>query len=238
MAEIWAIIGTLLALEIIFPAILIAWWLTFPASVERARQRLDRTPWKCFVVGLVISIILLFPIFVLAIVLPLELTRITGSLLFFIVFAFSGLGAAGLAIKMVEKLNRSTNSNSPPSTTQIRGSFFLELAAGLWLGAIITAILLPAIITLLGLPLGLGWAIGWSIFFFIIGLGSLGLAIKKRRQVSTTDLMRGAISIELAASLPIIGWFIATPLMFIMAVGAAIFAIFWRRTKALPQATE
>ncbi len=238
MAEILAIIGILLALEIIFPAIIIAWWLVFPTSVERARQRLDRTPWRCFILGLVITVLLLTPIFILVVVLPVELTKIVGSLLFFIVLAFSGLGAAGLAIKTGERLNLSANSNSFPAKTQVRGSFFLELAAGLWLGAIITAILLPATVTLLGLPIGLGWAIGWSIFFFIIALCSLGLAIKKRQPAFTTTLMRGAFSLELAAGLPIVGWFIATPFIFIMAVGAAIFAVFCRRTKALTQSTQ
>ena len=44
MADISAIFFILLIIGISYPALLTAWWLLFPSTVERARVRLDRTP--------------------------------------------------------------------------------------------------------------------------------------------------------------------------------------------------
>ena len=56
MADISAVFGILLFLGIAFPGLLTAWYLLFPATVERVRLRLDRTPWQCFFVGGVITV--------------------------------------------------------------------------------------------------------------------------------------------------------------------------------------
>ncbi|NJN93776.1 MAG: hypothetical protein HC875_06645 [Anaerolineales bacterium] len=48
MADVFAVFGTLLSLGIALPGLLLAWRLLLPNHVARARQRLERTPWQCF----------------------------------------------------------------------------------------------------------------------------------------------------------------------------------------------
>ncbi len=248
MAEVLAIFGVLLALEIIFAGSLTAWWLLFPATVERARLRIDRTPWQCFWLGCVTTVILLPPIFIL-VAMPLELARLMGCLLFFVVLAFAGLGAAGLAAKIGSRLAPHANDSISPAAAFVRGSVVLELAAGFWLGGVTTVILLPPIVILLDLPFKLTWLVGCSLFFVVLaftGLGKAGLAAKKRGQLAphandsippAAAFVRGFVVLELAAGFPIIGWFIVTPLTFITALGATVFAVLrWVPREAAPAA--
>ena len=248
MAEVLAVFGILLALEIVFLGIIIAWWLLFPATVERARLQLDCTPWRCFWLGCVTTFILLPPIFTL-LVLPLELTRLVGCSLFFVVLAFVGLGAAGLAAKIGGKLMPHANNSISP-TAFAHGTVALELAAGFWLGGVTTVILLPPIVILLDLPFTLAWPVGCSLFSIVVALtvlGRAGLAAKRGVQlapranssISPTAFARGAVALELAAGFPIIGWFIVTPLSFITALGATVFALLrWAPGVAVPAAPE
>ena len=246
MAEVLSIFGALLALVIIFPGILAAWWLLFPAAVERARLRLDRTPWQCFWLGVLTTVILLPPIVVL-LALPLELTRLVGCLLFFIALAFAGLGAAGLSAGIGGRLVQQSNNSISSAATFVHRSVVLELAAGFWLGGMTTVILLPPIVVLLDLPLKQTWLVGCSLFFIALaftGLGAVGLAARKQRRLAQhahdgisppTAFVRGSIALELAAGFPIIGWFIVTPLTFITALGATVFALLrWAPSEAAP----
>jgi hypothetical protein len=236
MADVLAILGALLALVIVFPCILTAWWLLLPATVERARLRLDRTPWPCFWLGALTTVIVLPPIFVL-VALPLELTRLVGCSLFSIVLAFASLGAAGLAARIGGKLMQHSNNRISPATAFGRGAVALELATGFWLGGVTTVIVLPPIVILLDLPFELTWLVGCSLFFIVLAfasLGAAGLAAKRggklmqhgnNRISPATAFGRGAVAFELAAGFPIIGWFIVTPLTFIASLGATIFAL-------------
>lgn len=250
MAEVLAILGALLALVIVFPGITIAWWLLFPATVESARLRLDRTPWRCFWLGCMATFILLAPIFTL-IALPLEVTRLVGCSLFFVVLAFAGLGAAGLAAMIGGWLMPHAKNSISPTATPVRGAVALELAAGFWLGGVATVILLPPIVILLDLPFTLAWPVGCSLFSTAVALtflGRAGLAAKRGVQLapraddsppSTTAFVRGAVALELAAGLPIIGWFIVTPLTFIASLGATVFALLrWAPRVAAPAARK
>ncbi len=248
MAEVLAILGALLVLAVIFPGILIAWRLLFPATVERARLRLDRTPCQCFWLGLVATVILL-PIIVVMLVLPLELARVAGYSLFFIVLAFAGLGAAGLAAKTGRWLVPHADSSMATTAASVRGTLVLELATGFWLGGVTTVILLPAIVILLDLPLYLTWLVGWSLFFVVLalaGLGAAALAARRGGRLAphanngispAAAFMRGAVALELATGFPIIGWFIVMPLTFITALGATVFALLrWAPSVAAPAA--
>ena len=250
MAGVLAIFGILLALGIIFAGSLAAWWLLFPATVERARLRLDRTPWRCFWLGAVTTVILLPPIFIL-VALPLELTRLMGCLLFFIVLAFAGVGAAGLAAKIGRRLVPHANNSISPAAAFVRSAVGLELAAGFWLGAVTTVILLPPIVVLLDLPLGLTWLVGCSLFFIVLtftSLGAAGLAAKKRGQLAphadsgispAAAFARGTVALELAAGFPVIGWSIIVSLYIITALGAIAFALLrWVPRVAVPAARK
>lgn len=128
MADVFMIFGILLALGIMFPGMLTAWWLLFPTTVERARLRLDRTPWTCFWLGGIVIIVLAIPIAILM-ALPSGLTKFMGASLLTGALALAGLGAAGLAAKMAEQLTRRTGDRFSPVGAFVRGAVALELAA-------------------------------------------------------------------------------------------------------------
>jgi len=128
MANITAVFGILFILGVAFPGLLSAWWLLFPATVERARLRLDRTPWRCFWLGGVLTAMLSVPIGVL-LALPFGPAKFTGWVLVAIALAFSALGAAGLASKMGDRLAARANAALTPAGAFVRGAIALELAA-------------------------------------------------------------------------------------------------------------
>jgi hypothetical protein len=127
MANIAAVFGILLLLGIAFPGMLAAWWLLFPATVERARLRLDRTPWRCFWLGGVMTAVISIPTGVL-LALPFGPAKFLGWVLIAVTLTIAGLGAAGLAAKMGAQLASRSNSLSPAGAF-VRGTVALELAA-------------------------------------------------------------------------------------------------------------
>lgn len=127
MANITAAFGLLFILGLAFPGTLTAWWLLFPATVERARLRLDRTPWRCFGLGGALTAMLIIPIVGL-LMLPFGPAKFMGWALVAITLAVSALGAAGLAAKMGDKIS-AHSSAMPPVGAFVRGAIALELAA-------------------------------------------------------------------------------------------------------------
>lgn len=128
MTDVYAIFGTLLALGIIFPGMLTAWWLLFPNRVELAHQRLEATPWRSFFAGVgaavaaAISISILFAI-------PLPFASFLGALLLFTVLAAAGIGAAGIASLMAERLQIRSGDSLNQFGAFIRAAVALELMA-------------------------------------------------------------------------------------------------------------
>ena len=110
MADMTAIFFILLIIGIAYPALLTAWWLLFPAAVERARLRLDRTPGKSFWLGLAALIAFLIPILIL-INLPSGFLKFLGFVTIGVMLVLSSIGAAGLASRFAEKLNPCTSSD-------------------------------------------------------------------------------------------------------------------------------
>jgi hypothetical protein len=153
MADISAVFGILLTLGIVFPGLLTAWRLLFPATVERAQLRLEVTPWRCFWLGGVLVALLVVPIIVLLAV-PIGPVKLAGWVLIAISLAFASLGAAGLAGRMAAQMQRASPDLS-------------ALAA----------------------------------------------------------FVRAAIALELAAAFPVIGWFVAIPLLTVTTLGATVFAL-------------
>ena len=153
MADISAIFGILLSLGIVFPGLLTAWRLLFPATVERAQLRLELTPWRCFWLGGVLVALLIVPIVAL-LALPVGPAKLAGWGLIVISVSFASLGAAGLAGRMAGQMQRA----SP-------------------------------------------------------GLSSLAAFV------------RSAVALELAAAFPVIGWFVAIPLLAVATLGATVFAL-------------
>ena len=128
MADISAVFGILLFLGIAFPGLLTTHYLLFPATVERARLRLDRTPWLCFFVGGVITAIFAIPIVVL-LAIPNGAVKFIGFAILFVGLAVAALGAAGLAAKMGERLSARSANSIAPIGAFVRGALALELAA-------------------------------------------------------------------------------------------------------------
>jgi hypothetical protein len=148
MADISAFFGILLFLGIVFPGLLTALYLLFPATVERARLRLDRSPWLCFFAGGLLTAVFSLPVVVLF-ALGNGVTQFMGWTLLFLVLTFAAIGAAGMAAKMGERLAARSGNSLSPAGAFLRGAVALELAAAFpiigWF------ILIPlAIVTCLG----------------------------------------------------------------------------------------
>ena len=216
MGELLALLGALLALEIVFPVTLIAWKYLSPAGVERARQRIERTPRQCFLLGCLAAFILLPPVVTL-LALPLEITRIAGCFLLFVVFAIAGIGAAGLAARMVQRTKQPDAIGASRSDIATSRSLLSELAICLWLGGVITVILLPALIVLLDISLKMAWPIGCAITFVILGIVlAYGAYLTEKRRAQSSKrsddisqtsaaFIRRTFMIELGTGLPVIG---------------------------------
>jgi hypothetical protein len=127
MSDVSAIFGILITLGIAFPGMLTAWWLLFPSTIERARQRIDATPWSCWWLGLAMTLVVVTPILILA-SLPFGPAKFVGWTLAVTVLGLSGLGAAGLVAIMGREINR-TSSNVSAVGAFVRGAVALELAA-------------------------------------------------------------------------------------------------------------
>lgn len=147
MADISAVFGILISLGIGFPGMLAALWLLFPATIERARLRLESTPWQCFWLGGVITAVVVIPIVVL-LALPFGPAKFMGWTLITLVLALSCIGFAGIAAKMGAQLT-SHAPGSNPTGAFVRGAVALELALAFPLFGWV--LILPlAIVTALG----------------------------------------------------------------------------------------
>ena len=128
MADISALFGILVSLGIGFPGMLTALWLLFPATIERARLRLEQTPWRCFWLGGVMTAVAVVPIVIL-LALPLGPAKFLGWTLITALLALSCIGCAGIAAKMGDRLASQSTSSSPAGAF-VRGAVALELALG------------------------------------------------------------------------------------------------------------
>lgn len=146
MADISAIFGTLLIFGIAFPGLLTAWWLLFPATVERAQARLDNTPWQCFWFGGILTAAVVIPTVIL-LVLPFGPAKFLGWTLIVLTLSISSLGSAGIAAKMGQRLAK--QSTASPAAAFVRGAIALELA-----------VIFPLLGWLLVFPLTLVTALG------------------------------------------------------------------------------
>lgn len=127
MADVSAFFGILLFLGLVFPGLLSAVWLLFPATVERARLRLERTPWQCFWLGGVLTALIAIPTTILM-VLPSGPAQFLGFTVLAIVLTIASVGAAGLVSKMAGHLATFSRDLSPAGAF-LRAVLALELAA-------------------------------------------------------------------------------------------------------------
>jgi hypothetical protein len=127
MGDVFAIFGGLLAIGIALPGLLLAWSLIFPATVERARGRLEGAPWRCFWIGLAGLLAVGLPLAILFNI-PAGPVKFVGWVGLFALLALASVGAAGLAALMGERL-RSVGLNASAPGALLRGAIALELAA-------------------------------------------------------------------------------------------------------------
>jgi len=84
---------------------------------------------------------------------------------------------------------------------------------------------------------------------FTLGLWALGAAAMTRiaaeridRQTGSADrlrsMLRGAVLLELAGFVPLVGWFLFTPLVGVAQIGAGALGLFGREPKRVTQAAE
>jgi uncharacterized membrane protein YhaH (DUF805 family) len=127
MGDVFAIFGGLLAIGIALPGLLLAWSLILPATVERARGRLQGAPWRCFWIGLAGLLASGVPVAVLLNI-PAGPIKFVGWVALFVLLALASVGAAGLAALMGQRLRDVGMSASAPGAL-LRGAIALELAA-------------------------------------------------------------------------------------------------------------
>ncbi len=149
IGDVTTVFAILAALGVVFPGLLLAWALLAPGIVERARERVTRTPWKSFLLGAFMLIVASVPIGILnALGGPLQFFAYVGI---FLLMTFASIGAAGMAMMMGERLRgQGVNVTSPGAL--LRGAVALEFAA-----------VFPII--------------GWFIVFPFVLLESLGAAV-------------------------------------------------------------
>jgi hypothetical protein len=152
MADISAAFGFLLFLGLVFPGLLTTHYLLFPATVERARLRLERTPWQCFFAGGLMTAFVAIPAVILFVV-PNGAVRFAGWALVTVALTFGSLGAAGLAGKMGERLSLRSAGGLAPAAAFLRGALALELAAAF-----------PVIGWFIFIPLAIVSSLGASVF--------------------------------------------------------------------------
>ncbi len=105
-----------------------------------------------------------------------------------------------------------------------------------WLGIPVTAAFALFIAVASQVPVGVVKAMAYTAVILFMGIGSIGgagmarLLGKRIRPLANpnselTNLVRGAVMYELAALVPIVGWFLFIPLASITLIGAAAFAL-------------
>lgn len=153
MSDVFAILSILTLFAVSFPAYLALVWRLFPRTVQRASLRLTHTGWRCISLGLILAALLSVPIGVLLLI-PNGAAQLIGWVGLVGVSAVSGLGGAGLAIRL--------GGESP---------------LAFW---------------------------------------------------------RGAVTLELAMALPVLGWFLVAPLCLLASLGATAFALVGWMPRGLP----
>ena len=127
MADVFAVFGTLLAIAIALPALLLTWRLLLPGITNRAETRVGQTPWLCFFIGVTFLVAAAIPLIVLF-NLPWGGFQVMGFIGIFVLMAVASLGAAGLAGLLGQRMQGLGLSASAVGAT-LRGAVAMELAA-------------------------------------------------------------------------------------------------------------
>ncbi len=152
MSDVIAIFNILLITGLAFPGMLTTWSLLFPNLVDRARKRVERTPWATFWMGLAGTILFTIPITVL-LALPFAPAKIFGWVGIFLALTFASFGAAGIAALMGSRLARRVRPEMSEIATFVWGAVAFEFAAAF-----------PVLGWFIVIPLGILTSMGAAIF--------------------------------------------------------------------------
>ena len=128
MADVYAVFGTLLALGIAFPGMLVGYWLLFPSAVSRAQQRLEATPYRCLFLGLGAAALTIALVSMFSAV-SLGVIKLLAAILGFGALAVATIGAAGIASSMAARLRVAAAGGLSDAAALVRGAVAFELAA-------------------------------------------------------------------------------------------------------------
>jgi hypothetical protein len=128
VADVYAVFGTMLALGIAFPGLLTGSWLLFPEAVGRAGTRITTTPFRSFFFG-VAGVLLTAILVAILNAMPFGLAKLLAVLLAFSAFGVATLGAAGLAVRLGDRLRDHASPSMSRAGAVVRGAVVLEMAA-------------------------------------------------------------------------------------------------------------
>jgi len=128
MSDVYAVFGTLLALGIAFPGMLTAFWLLFPAAVERSEMRIEAAPWKSFWLGIGFAIGIGIPVGILINV-PVGVLQFLGFMVLLLTLGISTFGAAGIARLMGRRIHDQSEGGLSETKSLVMGAIALGLAA-------------------------------------------------------------------------------------------------------------
>ena len=128
MADVYAVFGTLLALGIAFPGMLLAYRLLFPKFVDRAQRRVSKGTGGAFGIGFLGALVLAVPVIVL-LALPFGPAKFVGGSMLMASLAFASLGAAGVAAAMGVNYRKEAEDDVSSTGAFVRAAVALELAA-------------------------------------------------------------------------------------------------------------
>ncbi len=128
MSDVYLGFGLALALALVFPGLIITWWLLFPGLTSRAEQRLAHNPILTLATGLLLTLTTTVIVLIL-LNLPLPGASFLGAALAICVLAFAAIGAAGLTAWLARRLRQRTNPGLSEAGSFLRAVVALELAA-------------------------------------------------------------------------------------------------------------
>lgn len=128
ISDVYAVFGTLLALGIAFPGMLAAFWLLFPATVEKTELRIKFAPWKSFWLGIGAAIGIGLPVVVMF-NLPLGGLQFLGFMILLLALGISTFGVAGIALLMGRRIHDYSDQGLSTTKSFVLGGIALALAA-------------------------------------------------------------------------------------------------------------
>jgi len=152
MSDMITFFSSLLITGLAFPGMLTTWSLLFPNVIERARKRVERTPWATFWMGIAGTIAASVPIIIL-VALPFAPAKFFGWVGIFVALTFASLGAAGIAAQMGTRLARRAKPEMSELASFLWGAVAFELAA-----------IFPVLGWIVVIPLGIIVSMGAAIF--------------------------------------------------------------------------